>query len=468
MRKALLAAVAGLLLTPSGAFALANAIRYTAPNGSGTVCSQAQRCPLKTAIDASGAGDIVEVGAGTYGPITDVLTIGTSFLVEGEPGQPIPVVVMNSAGGVGVTNGGSVSRLDLRQTGGSQALSVANGSADQISARSGSIAGCTLLNGASLRNTLCVGGAEGVSVAGVSGSLTAALRNVTLASSSPNGSGLVALGSGGTVAVNATNTIAHGSGSGRDILASGTATITLDHSNYSNVATSDGATITPNAANGNQDAAPVFVNAGTADFREFGTSPTVDAGATDATADGDFDFDGGPRHIGPAVDIGADETARLILPPSGGAMAIASVSGYGLSRSTFAAASKGPSAQAAAKKRKRKKAKVGTTVSYTLNEAATVTFTVQRRTTGRKVKKKGKKARCVARTRKNRRKRKCTRYVKLKGSFTQAGKAGKNRFKFSGRLRSRKLKPGRYKLIATPSAGGQKGKARSKAFRIVR
>jgi hypothetical protein len=32
----------------------------------------------------------------------------------------------------------------------------------------------------------------------------------------------------------------------------------------------------------------------------------------------------------------------------------------------------------------------------------------------------------------------------------------------------RKLKPGRYRLVATPTAGGIKGKATSSGFRIVR
>jgi hypothetical protein len=36
------------------------------------------------------------------------------------------------------------------------------------------------------------------------------------------------------------------------------------------------------------------------------------------------------------------------------------------------------------------------------------------------------------------------------------------------RLRNRKLRPGRYKLIATPSVNGQKGAPASVRFRIVR
>jgi hypothetical protein len=58
--------------------------------------------------------------------------------------------------------------------------------------------------------------------------------------------------------------------------------------------------------------------------------------------------------------------------------------------------------------------------------------------------------------------------VTLKGSFTRTGVAGKNSFHFTGRLAGRKLKPGRYRLVATPTAAGQKGKPTASGFRIVR
>ena len=71
-------------------------------------------------------------------------------------------------------------------------------------------------------------------------------------------------------------------------------------------------------------------------------------------------------------------------------------------------------------------------------------------------------------TKKNRKRKRCTRVVLLKGSFRRNGVAGKNSFHFTGRLRGRKLKPGRYRLVATPTAGGIKGKPTSRSFRIVR
>jgi hypothetical protein len=142
--------------------------------------------------------------------------------------------------------------------------------------------------------------------------------------------------------------------------------------------------------------------------------------------------------------------------------ALAVLSGLAFSPAAFAAQNSGRPATNA-----RRKAPPGTKVSFRLNEAATVSFTVTRRATGRKVKR-GKKTVCVNPTKKNRKRKRCTRTVTLKGSFSRTGVAGKNSFHFTGRLNGRKLKPGRYRLVATPTAGGKKGKPISTSFRIVR
>jgi hypothetical protein len=60
------------------------------------------------------------------------------------------------------------------------------------------------------------------------------------------------------------------------------------------------------------------------------------------------------------------------------------------------------------------------------------------------------------------------RYVRLKGSFRRPGVAGANQFRFTGRLRKKALRPGRYRLVAKRSAGGRTGAALSAAVRIVR
>ena len=56
----------------------------------------------------------------------------------------------------------------------------------------------------------------------------------------------------------------------------------------------------------------------------------------------------------------------------------------------------------------------------------------------------------------------CVRAVPVKGSFSHAGRAGSNRLRLPAKLGGRRLKPGRYRLVATPAGGT----ARRAAFRI--
>ena len=144
-------------------------------------------------------------------------------------------------------------------------------------------------------------------------------------------------------------------------------------------------------------------------------------------------------------------------PVGGGDVTPPSITGYRLSPATFAAASKGPSVAAV------RKAKVGTTVRYTLSEFATVRFAVERASSGRRV-----RGACRPPTRRNQRRSPCTSYRRLKGSFTHAEEQGPNRFKFTGRLRGRKLEPGRYRLVATATdAAGNRSKPKRVRFTIA-
>jgi uncharacterized delta-60 repeat protein len=110
-----------------------------------------------------------------------------------------------------------------------------------------------------------------------------------------------------------------------------------------------------------------------------------------------------------------------------------------------------------------KRAKRGTTFRYTLSEAARVVFRIERKGRGRKVGR-----RCRAQTRKNRKRRRCVRYQRV-GSFAQAGKAGRNRKPFSGKIGRRRLRPARYRatLTATDPAGNV-SKPKRVSFRVVR
>lgn len=108
----------------------------------------------------------------------------------------------------------------------------------------------------------------------------------------------------------------------------------------------------------------------------------------------------------------------------------------------------------------RRRPPIGTRVSYDLSVDATIAFRIERAKKGRK---RGAKCRKPGRPPRGRR---CTRYVRVRGTFNVGGTAGSNSFRFTGRVANRKLARGRYRLIATPSAGGKTGPPARVRFRI--
>ena len=90
---------------------------------------------------------------------------------------------------------------------------------------------------------------------------------------------------------------------------------------------------------------------------------------------------------------------------------------------------------------------------------ATVTFTVERKATGPQ----GRQEVREADEGEQRQARSARCFKPVKGSFTHAGAAARTRFKFSGRVGSKALKPGRYRLVG--SAGGAVKRA---SFKIVK
>ncbi|MDQ6822170.1 MAG: DUF1929 domain-containing protein, partial [Actinomycetota bacterium] len=141
------------------------------------------------------------------------------------------------------------------------------------------------------------------------------------------------------------------------------------------------------------------------------------------------------------------------------------VSRISVSPTVLMAATRGPSATVLGRNRSRHKG-IGAKVSYSLSLPATVRFTVRKRVLGR-VRGRGRAARCVAQTSRNRKAPSCTLTVTLRGSFTETGSRGTNSFQFTGRLHGQKLKPGTYTLVATPITGGETGRAVAVTFRII-
>jgi hypothetical protein len=109
---------------------------------------------------------------------------------------------------------------------------------------------------------------------------------------------------------------------------------------------------------------------------------------------------------------------------------------------------------------------LGTRITYRLSETATVTFKVQRQRAGRRI-----RGRCRAATRRNKTisRRKCKLFKRVRGSFKHTDGAGSNSIRFSGRLRGKRLKAGRYRLVAVArDRAGNRSKTQRKGFRIKR
>ncbi len=111
----------------------------------------------------------------------------------------------------------------------------------------------------------------------------------------------------------------------------------------------------------------------------------------------------------------------------------------------------------------RKKTATGTTFRYKLSEAATVKIDLQQLLPGRN---KGKA--CLKPAATLRRAKKCLRAV-FRGALTRASYVGANSVAFSGRIGSKKLKPGGYRATLTATdAAKNTSQARTISFTIVK
>ncbi len=156
-----------------------------------------------------------------------------------------------------------------------------------------------------------------------------------------------------------------------------------------------------------------------------------------------------------AEGTSAGEDRTLVIPDSVAPRFLSA----SLAPKVFAVNRRGPAETPVAAQRRRR----GTTFRYTLSEPARVLFTISRARPGRRVGR-----RCVKPTRRNRARRKCTRYVLVRRFAAQAGTAP-TRKKFSGRIGRRSLKPGRYRATLTArDAAGNVSAPRRLRFRVVR
>jgi hypothetical protein len=238
--------------------------------------------------------------------------------IGGQPGMPPPVI--QGASGNNVislnTTGATIHDVVIQAATGGEALSLGFNTAERVAAFSNDFVACNV-TGATLRDTLCVSSTHDGIDAPSTG--TTILKNVTAINVSGGvGLGAIANFAGVASALVGTNVIA--SGGDGDVQATvntgASATVTLANSNYGTVVPgfNGSGSVTQIGTNGNQTAAPLFVNAAGNDFREAGGSPTIDAGLA-ASDLGSFDLDSKPRSQpsclgGPSIpDIGAYEFA---------------------------------------------------------------------------------------------------------------------------------------------------------------
>jgi hypothetical protein len=110
------------------------------------------------------------------------------------------------------------------------------------------------------------------------------------------------------------------------------------------------------------------------------------------------------------------------------------------------------------------KAKAGSKINFSLSEAASVRVVVDRSAQGRRA-----GGKCRAPSKANRKRPRCTRFVRIGGTVKLTGKSGANSIKFNAKVGGRSLKPGKYRATATATdSAGQTSAAVKASFKIKR
>ncbi len=474
-RQGLLLALAGaaviacLALVPMRAEAAST--RYAAPDGTGaSPCLQAEPCDLETAVESGvggiQSGDTILLAPGTYHP-TSKLEVFFPVTISAEPGKAAPLIEVTAEFGLFMWEPSIVRDVRIHSSAGTQSGLVifGAGTAERVESTGEANMACILESG-TLRDVLCssnmaAGGGEGIAVF-ESGSAPELFEQKLFNVTAIGGSVGLSVGSNqmSRVRLTGVNTIV--SGGEDDIIARAFAAtsesrVDLSHSNFSEVLLEGvHAEVTAPTSAGNQTAEPVFVDAAAGNYAEAEVSPTRGAGDAAVVLPGETDLSGQPRTCFgdgiPSVDIGAYQFQVQCLPqptpPSGGsgsagtnpapilALAAPRLSGLSLSHKRFAVAgSKAPSGTPH-----------GTVIGFSLSEPAAVTIAILAKRA-----KPGKKPKLVS-----------------LGKLASNGAAGKNRVKFSGKLKGKPLAPGRYELeLTAKAASGLSSPVLSAPFQIA-
>ncbi|MFL5884441.1 MAG: hypothetical protein ACJ77M_05175 [Thermoleophilaceae bacterium] len=327
------ARLAGLLvaftLVLVGASQAMATVRYAVPGGNASdpnCFAKSSDCSGQHALDVAQTNDEVIFATGTYdnGSAQLQQNGNPGQDVHGEDGQPPPRIITTSSNFafIGFGDDDSISHMTFEQHGTGSSLVFFGGSTghpvliDTVQAVGASTAIFGIAGNAVISNTSAfANAANGIAVLmymnetlrGVTAIAPAnggvAVQQNPLSSSTPT-TGIVrntilSGGSGGADLKTTSNGSAHGN-------------VDIDFSNYANVSNCSGCTLTQGPDS--QAIPPALADRANGNFHETFDSPTIDSGE-DSANNGSFDVDGGPRKVGPAPDIGADEFVPGQGPP---------------------------------------------------------------------------------------------------------------------------------------------------------
>lgn len=504
-------AVAALPTTASAATRYAAPYRFQPLPGGAPCTDPAKPCTIVTALASAVNGDDVSLAAGSYTKgfvflgdtpsFTDTLTVPNGVTMHGASSTNLPVIYVQpdaqAEAGVQVGTNATIRDVEIRGTAKANtpiaySLSVFQGTADRVRVRTTAAPGallisCSLASG-TIRSSACLGsGSEpGAKVTGVSASVKTAtytIRNVTAITTVPDSVAINTGTSNGVSTLNISNVVARGTSADISVragIAGGSAVANVDHSNWrtQSVTAVAGASAQLVQTGPNQNGAtvadPVFVDAGAGDFRQAAGSPTIDAGVLDL-GNGPLALGGADRTIGTTTDIGADEfdpaSVLVPMPPVAGPGTPAAGGGGGGGGEAGSSGGQTPGAGDTVAPRvtgltlaRSFNRRSGTTVRFTLSEAATVTLTFAQPRTGRRV-----GGRCRTKTKANAAKPRCS-IAGVRGKITISGQAGLYAARFKGQLsKTKRLAVGSYRLTASAVDGaGNVGTPASRRFTLKR
>lgn len=216
---------------------------------------------------------------------------------------------------------------------------------------------------------------------------------------------------------------------------------------------------TPSAPSGSQPVSAVLGGLQTGTTYYYRLAATGPGGSADGATMSFQTAPAPPSTPGPSTPHGGSEPASSVLSSQTSTpLAAPEISAFGESHASWRLGS------ALASISKASKAPVGTGFSFALNEAARASLSFESKLTGRKV-----SGKCVAQSRRNARKKACTRLLP-RGQLSFAAHSGLNKIAFDGRLSAGvRLAPGSYELALTVvNAAGASASAKSLSFTIVK